>query len=252
MKRIRFTDEQIIAALREQDAGAKPADLSRQRGVSAATLCRLAPFLTILLVIFTVARATPAAAADEKAYQPSSSLLKSGESTEAPMQYHVAISFAGEDREFVRHLVERLKQLGIRVFYDQDEQAKLWGQSNQEFFVDLLMHRTRFCIMVISKHYAAKQWPRLERQAAFARAMQETDVFLLPVRLDDTVLPGLLPTIGYQDARTMSVDDLAALMLGIIQSHPAEATTTAADPHPGSHPTESPVAERLYDEILRY
>jgi putative transposase len=36
MKRIRFTEEQIIAVLREHDAGAKTADLARKHGVSEA------------------------------------------------------------------------------------------------------------------------------------------------------------------------------------------------------------------------
>lgn len=38
MKRKRFTDEQIIAVLREHEAGAKAADLARKHGVSEATL----------------------------------------------------------------------------------------------------------------------------------------------------------------------------------------------------------------------
>ena len=38
MKRIRFTQEQIIAVLREHEAGAKTADLARKHGVSEATL----------------------------------------------------------------------------------------------------------------------------------------------------------------------------------------------------------------------
>jgi putative transposase len=38
MKRIRFTEEQIIALLREHEAGAKTADLARKHGISAATL----------------------------------------------------------------------------------------------------------------------------------------------------------------------------------------------------------------------
>ena len=38
MKRARFTEEQIIAVLREQEAGAKIADLARKHGVSEATL----------------------------------------------------------------------------------------------------------------------------------------------------------------------------------------------------------------------
>ena len=38
MKRIRFTGEQIIAVLREHEAGAKTADLARKHGISEATL----------------------------------------------------------------------------------------------------------------------------------------------------------------------------------------------------------------------
>ena len=37
MKRSKFTEEQIIGILREQEAGAKTADLCRRHGISSAT-----------------------------------------------------------------------------------------------------------------------------------------------------------------------------------------------------------------------
>jgi len=38
MKRARFTEEQIIAVLREHEARAKTSDLARKHGISEATL----------------------------------------------------------------------------------------------------------------------------------------------------------------------------------------------------------------------
>ena len=38
MKRVRFTEEQFIGVLREQDAGAKGADICRKYGMSEGTL----------------------------------------------------------------------------------------------------------------------------------------------------------------------------------------------------------------------
>lgn len=38
MKRSRFSEEQIVAVLKEHELGAKPADLARKHGISEATL----------------------------------------------------------------------------------------------------------------------------------------------------------------------------------------------------------------------
>ncbi len=39
MKRLRHTEEQIIAISKEHEAGAKTADLCRKHGISDATFC---------------------------------------------------------------------------------------------------------------------------------------------------------------------------------------------------------------------
>ncbi len=42
-------------------------------------------------------------------------------------QYHVALSFAGEDRQIAQELWEALMEKGLRVFYDKEHLPRLWG-----------------------------------------------------------------------------------------------------------------------------
>lgn len=111
--------------------------------------------------------------------------------------FDVALSFAGEDRSYAQDLANALDRRGVKVFYDKYEQATLWGKNLYTHLSDLYQNRARYCVMLISKHYAAKLWPNLEREAAQARAFHEHAEYILPVRLDNTEIRAVLPTIGY-------------------------------------------------------
>ena len=65
--------------------------------------------------------------------------------------------------------------------------------------------------MFLSAQYAAKAWTNHELKSAQARAFQENEEYILPVRLDDTDIPGIRPTVGYLDLRKLSVEDVAQL-----------------------------------------
>ncbi len=111
--------------------------------------------------------------------------------------YDVALSYAGEDRVYAEALADVLRQHGVRVFYDKYEELTLWGKNLYDHFSDLYQHKARYCVMFLSQHYAAKLWTNHERQAAQARAFKEREDYILPVRLDDTEIPGILPTVNY-------------------------------------------------------
>lgn len=45
-------------------------------------------------------------------------------------KFDIALSFAGEDRNYVDQVAALLKQKGISLFYDLFEEANLWGIIN--------------------------------------------------------------------------------------------------------------------------
>lgn len=129
------------------------------------------------------------------------------------MDYEVAISFAGEDRKRALQLARKLRATGVRVFYDQDEQSKLWGEDLYVHLADIYEFKARFCVMLVSRHYVGKLWTRHERRSAQARAFRDNGTYILPLRLDDTEIPGLPDTIGYIDLRTTTMNHVVRLIL---------------------------------------
>lgn len=127
--------------------------------------------------------------------------------------YDVALSFAGEDREYVEQVAVLLRKAGLNPFYDGFEKAKLWGKNLVEHLANVYQHRSRFVVMFISKHYVEKAFPTHERRSAQARALVAKEEYILPARFDDTEVPGLLPTVGFADLRKLSPQQLADLIL---------------------------------------
>jgi hypothetical protein len=128
-------------------------------------------------------------------------------------EHDVALSFAGEDRPYVERVARGLKARGVRVFYDRFFEVDAWGAELPEFFDDAFRSKARFTVAFVSIHYAVKPWPTTERRSAFARALNQASPYLLPVRLDDTELPGLRPTVGFIDGRLRTPEQLVELVL---------------------------------------
>jgi hypothetical protein len=133
--------------------------------------------------------------------------------SEGDFDYDIALSFAGEDRSVVDELAAALTQAGVRVFYDNYEQADLWGKDLYQHLQGVYRDRARYCVVFVSEAYARKLWTRHELKQAQARAFKESHEYILPVRLDDTEIPGLNATTGYIDLRHHSVAELSDVVL---------------------------------------
>jgi tetratricopeptide (TPR) repeat protein len=116
---------------------------------------------------------------------------------EAGPAYDVALSFANEDRDHAEALATELTRRGVSAFYDRHEKASIWGNDAYQYLTELYRHRARFFVFFASRHYAEKLWTNQELKAAQARALVERGGYILPIRLDATEIPGLLPTTGY-------------------------------------------------------
>ena len=111
--------------------------------------------------------------------------------------FDVVFSFAGENRKYVREVTQYLRKHRVEVFYDEAEQANLWGKDLIEHFEVLYRRSGKYCVMFISKEYAGKMWTTYERRVALSRALKEREDYILPARFDETEVPGILSTVGY-------------------------------------------------------
>ena len=128
-------------------------------------------------------------------------------------RWDVALSFAGAQRHYVEQVAGALAARGVRCFYDADEEIGLWGKSLAEVLPEIYGEQAAAVVIFASAEYAARDWTRLERRAALARAVRERREYVLPTRFDDTQLPGLLPDVSYMDLRTKAPQQFAAVIV---------------------------------------
>src|SRR2546429_4350354 len=110
--------------------------------------------------------------------------------TSSDFEYDVCLSFAGEDRAYVKQVADKLTKEGVRVFYDEYERAELWGKDLYIHLDDVYQNAAKHCVLFASKNYARKLWASHERRSAQARAFRENQEYILPARFDDTEIPG--------------------------------------------------------------
>ena len=144
-------------------------------------------------------------------------------------EFDVALSFAGEDRRQAKELADLLKSGGYESFYDEYKRAYLWGQDLYVRLSSVYKDKAHYCVVFLSQHYANKLWTKHELKSAQARAFEENREYILPVRLDDTEIEGLLPTVGYLDLREVSIEEvyqaLVQKLSGTLQTPVAVATS---------------------------
>ena len=141
------------------------------------------------------------------------------EDVEKAAMYDVFISHASEDKkDFVDPLVEALQDAGIRVWYDTLELE--WGKSLRGQ-IDNGIKRSKYAIIVLSKHFFAKKWPQRELDGILAKE-DVTGATPLPIWYNITFedVYGFSPTLAGLYSMTSdrhSIDDICKAFKLILQ-----------------------------------
>ncbi len=128
-------------------------------------------------------------------------------------KYDIAISFAGEDRGIASQIADSLRQKRIKVFYDSFEESTLWGKNLYDYLNEVYGEKSKYCLMLLSQNYKSKLWTNHERESAQARAFRENREYILPIKIDDTKIPGINETVGYLDINTHSIERIVELII---------------------------------------
>ncbi|MGC1122136.1 MAG: TIR domain-containing protein [Candidatus Methanofastidiosia archaeon] len=116
-------------------------------------------------------------------------------------EFDIAISFAGEDREIAEELAKELWARGVEVFYDRFFKGKIWGKELTKYFQEVYGPKTKYVVLLLSKHYPVKKWTGFEFSIMREEAERRETEFILPVKLDSTEMKGVKKDVAYLDFR---------------------------------------------------
>jgi hypothetical protein len=128
-------------------------------------------------------------------------------------KYDVCLSFASEQRDYVRKVNTELAKAGVNAFFDENEGGELWEMNLSEGLDEIYRQSSRFCVMFISSAFAKKNWTIHERRSAQIGALLDRGVYILPARFDDTEIDGLPSTLRHIDLRRHTPETFAQLII---------------------------------------
>jgi hypothetical protein len=81
---------------------------------------------------------------------------------DSQFQYDVALSFAGEDREYARRLNDHLEEYGLAAFYDETEKSRILANDVEAILGPIYEKDCRYVVGIFGEMYGIKQWTLFE------------------------------------------------------------------------------------------
>jgi hypothetical protein len=137
-------------------------------------------------------------------------------------EFAVAFSFAGEQRDFVRAIAEAVEaRLGpSTVFFDEWFEHYIAGNDADLTLQAIYGDRCALAVVCVSGHYGDKPWTRAEHEVIRVRQMkargsadQRDRLGILPIRVGDGDVPGILFNTIVPDVRKRAASETAELIV---------------------------------------
>jgi hypothetical protein len=132
------------------------------------------------------------------------------------MKKKVFISYSYEDKEFVEWLRDKLQDLDIDIWYDQQELQL--GDSIKEKITQGIQASSAF-IVVLSKSSRTSNWMRFELNSALLLNAIKKGIMIIPIKIDDTEVPFDLAGYYYADFSSDRIKGLDLLRRTLIQTN---------------------------------
>lgn len=155
-----------------------------------------------------------------------------------PEQFKVAFSFAGEQRDLVRAIAEAVRdRLGPdSVFFDEWYEHYIAGDNADLKLQQIYGKRCVLAVVCVSARYGGKPWTQAEHAAIRARQMQANaakieaeQLGVLPIRVGEGEVEGILFNSIVPDARERTPEQSAALILDRLALILPEASMPSAE-----------------------
>jgi hypothetical protein len=132
----------------------------------------------------------------------------------ATHHFDVALSFPGEQRDYVHQVAAALeRRIGPNsYFYDDNYVAQLARPSLDLLLQDIYRNRSKLVVAFLCGDYQNKEWCGIEFRAIKEIIMERDDKKIMFVKMDDGSVEGVFKTDGFVDSRKYSPEDVARLI----------------------------------------
>lgn len=143
-------------------------------------------------------------------------------------KYHIALSFAEEDRQTAKELWQTLSSKGLRIFYDREHQQRRWEADLTKAWTNVYEKDSQYCLILISENYVTKYLANFKRQFSNLRPD-----YLIQFQLDDTQVSDILTTNRILDKREKTYPEIVDILIGKLFN--PDSVKVFKDPEIGSY-----------------